>query len=173
MKTRIGLVIFSLALSIFPVLAKDAKASLKPRKTEIVHSMMGFRNTLVMYEFKDQKTILQVNIDNKDDSFPLKGKLYIFDPSVTEDGMKKWINNQHSDARYPDVPQPKITKNLPEGFAKVTSKTPEGAQNNPGPAGGTYMKYEVSLSVKAVVINSNNSLPTFTDTVKAYVRKRK
>jgi len=35
--------------------------------------------------------------------------VYIFDDSVTEDGLKKWLNNQHSDGLFVDVPEPTST----------------------------------------------------------------
>ena len=66
--------------------------------------------------------------------------------TTTEEGMKKWINNQHSDARFGGVPQHLVTKELPTGFCEVTSRRQTGTGENPGPAKGMFEDFEVAVA---------------------------
>jgi hypothetical protein len=47
-----------------------------------------------------------VHIDNKNEKFPVGGKVFEFAKGVTGDEMDKWVNNQHSDGLFPEVPEP-------------------------------------------------------------------
>ena len=111
--------------------------------------MIGFRNTLIFYTFKDQQAILLLSIDNKDETFPITSKVYLFKKSTDEESIKKWINNQHSDALHPDIPNPVSTIELPKDTAKVTFHKQTGSTQNPGPIGGEVKEYEVKITVKA------------------------
>ena len=142
----------------------------KPEKIEIRHSMLGYRDTLVFYSFKEQGAILVLKINNKDESFPVNGKVHLFDKQTTKEGLKKWINNQHSDALFIDAPQPLSTKELPAGFCKVTARKLTGKSENPGPGKGMFKDFEVGLSIKAQDIGKNFQIPVFTDTVRVHVK---
>ena len=133
--------------------------------------MMGFRNTLLFYTFKDQQAILTLSIGNTDETFPVQGKIHLFDNATTEEGLKKWINNQHSDGLFPDVPTPIFTGKLPEGSCKVTSHKQTGTSENPGPISpATFKNYEVKLSVKEHAIDKKVKLSAFTDTAQVHVK---
>jgi len=154
-----------------PVAADRILDGKKAHKQEVRHSMIGFRNTLLFYTFKDQQAILTLSIGNTDETFPVKGKLHLFDPATTEEDLKKWINNQHSDALFPDVPTPVFTGKLPEGSCRVTSHKQTGMSKSPtGPA--TFTNYEVKLSVKEHAIDKKVKLSTFTDTAKVHVKSK-
>ena len=47
-------------------------------------------------------------------------KGYVPDEKTTEEGLKKWLNNQHSDGLFPEVPIPTSTGELPAGVCAVT-----------------------------------------------------
>ena len=133
--------------------------------------MIGFRNTLLFYTFKDQQAILTLSIGNTDETFPVKGKLHLFDPATTEEGLKKWVNNQHSDGLFPDVPTPVFTGELPGGSCSVTSHQQTGMSKRPtGPA--PFTNYEVKLSVKEHTIDKKVKLSAFTDTAKVHVKNK-
>ncbi len=138
--------------------------------------MIGFRNTLIFYTFKDQQAVLALSIDNKDDTFPVKGKIHVFAGATTEDDLKKWLNNQHSDGLFPDVPIPLLTKDLPEGACTVTSHKKTGTSENP-PTKEKFNNYEVKLSVKEHVIDKKLideevKLSAFTDTTQVHVKSK-
>ena len=151
---------------------QEVKDQIKPKKVEISYSMLGYRNTLVFYTFEKQQSVLVMKIDNQDETFPVTSVVYQFNNNTTKEGLKNWINNQHSDARYPDVPQPILTKKLPTGFCKITSSKQMGTHDNPGPVPGKFTEYGVTFSVKARDIGKNIQLPAFTDTVKVYVQDK-
>ena len=136
---------------------------------EVRHSMVGFRNTLLFYTFKEQQVILTLSIGNKDETFPVTGKIYLFGEATTEEGLKKWINNQHSDGLYPDVPKPFATFDLPKGSCKVTSGKQAGTSKNPSSA-AMFKNYEVKLSVGKHAIDKRFKLSAFTDTAKVHVK---
>jgi hypothetical protein len=154
----------------FAVSADDLGQKLE--KVEIRHSMLGYRDTLVFYSFKEQRAIMVLRINNKDDSFPVTGKAHLFDKTTTEEGLKKWINNQHSDALFGDAPKPLATKKLPTGFCKVTSRKQTGTSENPGPSKAMFKDFKVALSIKAQTIIGNFKLPAFTDTARVHVKSK-
>ena len=155
-----------------PLYAERILDGKKAEKLEIRHSMVGFRNTLVFYTFKDQRAILQLSIANKDEAFPVTGKIHLFDKATTEEGLKKWINNQHSDGLFPDIPKPIFTGELQKGSCKVTSHKQTGASKNPGPRKGNFKDFEVDLSMKAYGIDGKFKLFAFTDTARVHVESK-
>jgi hypothetical protein len=149
-----------------------ATEQVKPTKNEVAYSMLGFRNTLVFYTFEKQNVVLKILIDNQDQSFPLSCDLYQFAPTTTEQNLKNWINNQHSDAIFPEVPQPIFTKKLPKGFCKVTASEEIRAHDNPGPVPGKFTEFKVQYSVKARNVGKNIKIPTFADSAKVFVQTK-
>ena len=147
----------------------------KAKRLQVRHSMIGFRNTLLFYTFNDQQAILTLSIGNTDESFPVKGRIHLFDDATTEEGLKKWINNQHSDALFREVPTPIFTGELPEGSCRVTSHKQTGTSKNPTSLDGNpevYRNYEVKLSVKEYTIDKKARLSAFTDTATVHVKSK-
>ena len=77
-----------------PVVADRILDGKKAQKLEVRHSMIGLRNTLLFYTFKDQQAILTLSIGNTDVTFPVTGKkcvdLIITDLAVmrvTDEGL--------------------------------------------------------------------------------------
>ena len=160
-----------LAIIANPLYADRILDGKKAKKLEVRHSMIGYRNTLLFYTFKDQQAILTLSIGNTDETFPVTGKIHLFDDATTDEGLTKWINNQHSDALFPDVPTPIFTGELPEGSCKVTSHKQTGTSENPSPISpATFKNYEVKLSVKEHAIDKKVKLSAFTDTALVHVK---
>ena len=142
--------------------AKDLK------KINVTHSMMGFRDTLRFYVFEKEKAILRVQIDNKNTQFPVSGKLYVFAEDTTAEGLDKWINNQHSDGLFPDVPEPKATHEIPAASCKTKSSKPGKEAEGGGPAGKS-MIYSVVFEIKEVPALGDIKIKDFTDTANVHV----
>lgn len=166
------IVVLAFAIISTPLYADRTLDQKKAEKLEVRHSMLGFRNTLVFYAFKDQQAILVLSIDNKDETFPVIGKIHLFDESTSEEGLKKWINNQHSDGLFPDVPKPTFTGELPKESCMVTSHKQTGMSNNPGPRKAAFEDFEVELSIKAHDSDKKFKLSAFTDTARVHVGKK-
>lgn len=141
-------------------------------KVEIRHSMLGYRDTLVFYSYPDAPAILVLQIGNEDESFPMKGTVHLFEKATPEEGLKKWINNQHSDALHIDAAKPVFTKKLSDDFYKVGAKKQMETRENPGPNGGVFVDYQISFSIQEQVIHERFALPAFTDTARVYVKSK-
>jgi hypothetical protein len=89
-------------------------------KLEIGESQLGFRDTLLFYTFAQQQTVLKLQIGNQDKSFPVSGTLYFFAANVSQEGLAKWLNNQHSDALFADAAEPVSVHKLPAKVCKVS-----------------------------------------------------
>ena len=110
------------ALSILDTKRDDVK------KLEVSQTFGGFRETQIFYTFPTKNVILKIRIDNKNKDFGVTGKVIVFPKETTADGLGKWLNNQHSDGLYPDIPQPISTLDLPTKLCsssnpKFTDKT--------------------------------------------------
>ena len=138
-------------------------------KLEVRYSQIGYRDTLLFYTFNEQKTVLKLQIDNRDKKFPMTATVYIFDDSVTEDGLKKWLNNQHSDGLFVDVPKPTITQKVPAKYCKVTASH---LINNTKEPFGQYANYAVAFEVKDYTDMKNVKLKGFTGKTKVHVKTK-
>ncbi|MGB0292901.1 MAG: hypothetical protein ACPGIA_10010 [Luteolibacter sp.] len=108
MKTRLTIVFFALFCAILStVTARDLDVTAADvKKQEIRHGQIGPRDTLIFYTFGDQDTVLQLNIKHAEGKFTLSGKMQLFKEGTGAEGMRKWVNNQHSCGLFPDVPKP-------------------------------------------------------------------
>lgn len=139
------------------------------RKVEVRASQIGFRDTLLFYTFTAQRAVLKLQIDNTDPSFPVAATVYIFGASVKEGDLEKWINNQHSDGLFPEVPEPVTTRKLPKNTCKVTSsKLIERSKQT----FGEYDDYAVMFVVKEYSDSQGLALKGFSDASKVYVKTK-
>lgn len=129
---------------------------------EVRHSMIGPRDTLLFYTFPDQQAVLQLRIRNANDGFPVSGTVFLFDPATGAEDLAKWLNNQHSDGLFPEVPEPVATLALPDGSCRVTAKKLLGEQKQP-PMNKRFQDYQVTLSVKAHRVEGKFNLKAFED----------
>ena len=135
-------------------------------KQEVRSSQIGYRDTLVFYTFTDQQAVLQLQIDNKDTKFPMTGTIYLFADSVNSEDLKKWLNNQHSDALFPDVPKPIATQKLPAETCKVTAHK---LVDHTKETFGEYDNYSVTFEVKDYSDKKSLSLKGFSGMAKVHV----
>lgn len=164
-----SLALLTCALLATPLHADRTLAKKGSEKVEIQTSMIGVRDTLVFYTFKEQRAVMVLSINNKDERFPIGGKVHLFDKAVDKSALKKWINNQHSDGLYADVPKPIYSGDLPKGICKVTAhkKTGKGKVGGPRPTG--YTEFTVNLSVKDHGVDGKFKLSAFKDTARVFV----
>lgn len=89
-------------------------------KLSVSYSQIGVRNTLLFYTLSESKAVLRLDFVNMEGTPVFKATCILFDPNTTEEGIKKWLNNQHSDGLFPDVPVPVKTLKIPAENCKVT-----------------------------------------------------
>ena len=137
------------------------------QKLEVSSSLGGFRNTLIFYTFNDQKAVLKIVIDNKSKKFPLAATLYTFADDVTEEGLKKWLNNQHSDGLFVDVPNPTATHKIPAGSCKTLSHKFIDQAKSPF---GTFDNYSVAFKISRVAKTGTFRVKDFTDKATVHLK---
>jgi hypothetical protein len=138
-------------------------------KLTVTSSQIGFRDTLVFYTFKDQKVVLKVSIDNKSKKFPVSGIAYLFADDVTEEGLKMWLNNQHSDGLFPEVPEPVTTVKIPADACKVaTAKYVESVKET----FGEYDKYTVEFEIRDIMKIGPFVFEGLEDEATVYLKKK-
>jgi len=171
----------SLAVLGVPVSAKDAAANSKilniadksVKKTEVRHSMLGARDTVIFYQFGKQQAVLVVNLKhqvNQPNQFSVTAKVHIFANGVAGEALEKWVNNQHSDGLYPDVPRPAASYPIPEKFCQVVaSKLLERIKAH----NGEHDDYSVQFKIGEVTEKDVFVLKSVTETSKAFVKPSK
>lgn len=138
-------------------------------KLEVRRSQIGYRSTLLFYTFKNRKAVLKLQFGNRDKTFPVTGTIYVFAKNVTENGIKKWLNNQHSDGLYPDVPRPERTLKIPAKLCKVTTHKLIDHTKLPF---GEYDNYAVTFSVNDYADAKNLTLKGFKGATKVHVKTK-
>jgi len=142
-------------------------SSKQTEKLEVGSSLVGYRDTLVFYTFKKQKAVLRVLIDNKSKKFPVAAQLYVFEDSVSEDGLKKWLNNQHSDGLFPDVPEPVATHKIPADSCNLKSQK---LIDHSKESFGEYDNYSVTFKISGVKEIGDFSIKDFTDKATVHLK---
>ena len=170
-KTYITLTLLFFALSLnaakqAPITGLDVKNA---QKREIRHGQIGPRSTLLFYTFKNEKAVLKIQINNTDKNFPVNATVYLFDKNVTEDGLKKWLNNQHSDGLFPNVPNPSNTVKVPAKVFKIVSKKMTGKSKE---RFGNFENYDVKLKVEDYTDNISIKLTGFTVDTKVHLKTK-
>lgn len=158
-----------LPLHAVPEAAASPLAVENAEKNEIMHSMIGIRNTLLFYTWNDQKAAVRLIIDNNSTKFPVKGTVYLFDPSTTKEGLAKWLNNQHSDGLFIDAARPTKTVDLPEGSCTVSEHKLLDA--NKESRNGIFGEYEVTVTVKDLEEKGLFKLKGFKDKTTVFVKQ--
>lgn len=138
-------------------------------KIEANQTLIGFSSTKLFYTVGSQNAVVAIHIDNKDKKFAASGKVYQFAKGVTADDLEKWVNNQHSDALFPDIPDPVATHPLPKDSIKTVSSKLLGTEKG-GPEGATYDKYSVEFAASETKLNANWKVGTFKDSATVYIK---
>ncbi len=154
-----------------PLLAKDVldAGDKDVPKIEVTNSMEGYRDTLRFYIFEQDRAVLCVRIGNKDTKFPVSAKLYTFAEGVNAEGIRKWINNQHSDGLFVDPPEPKATHEIPAASCKM--KSHELAKQSKAP-NGKFDTYSVTFEIKDVPRLGDLKVKDFTDRATVHVKTK-
>jgi hypothetical protein len=164
------IVLFSLnAVADEPAAAERELATKGAKKEQVRHSMMGIRDTLVFYTLAEQKAVLVLRIDNSNATLPVSGTVYLFTRETTEEGLAKWINNQHSDGLFPEVPEPTLVTKLPEGTFTITERELVGKEKQPnGP--DVFSDLKLKISAKEHRVEGKFRMPAFVDVANVYVK---
>jgi hypothetical protein len=171
---RLSTLVLPLLLSVSPPVSAAERPLVKKEaeRLEVRHSMIGPRDTLLFHTFADQRAVLLLQVSNTDASFPVSGKIHLFDPKTTKEGLEKWINNQHSDGLFPDVPEPVEILDLPEGSCKVTGKELVGEKPQ-GPMNKVFQDYRVKIAVKAHKVEGKVDLEAFEEEVGLFIEVKR
>jgi len=152
-----------------PAAAERELAVKGAKKEQVRHSMMGIRDTLVFYTFAEQQAVLVLKIDNSNAGLPVSGTVYLFDPKTTEDGLAKWINNQHSDGLFPEVPEPTLVSKLPAGTFSITERELVGKEKQPN-GHDVFSDLKLRISAKEHREEGKFRMPPFVDDANVYVK---
>lgn len=136
-------------------------------KLTVTSSQIGYRSTLLFYTFNEKKAVLKVLIDNKNKDFPVSATVYTFAEDVTEEGLGKWLNNQHSDGLFVDVPEPVAIGKVPADSSKALSHKLVGKEKQ---FFGNYDKYSVEFQLSGVPERNGVQIKDFKDTATVYVK---
>ncbi|MFO0876119.1 MAG: hypothetical protein U0840_02000 [Gemmataceae bacterium] len=139
-------------------------------KLDVSVSQIGYRDTLLFYTFADKQAVLKLQIGNKDKTFPMTGTVYLFAESVKEEDLKKWLNNQHSDGLFPEVPVPTSTLAVPAKACKVTSN--KFVEHTKQPLAGAFDTYTVTFEVTGFSPKKGIEVKGFTGTTKVHVQAK-
>lgn len=107
--------------------AEERALELKGAKKETIrHSMIGITSTRVFYTILEQKAVVVVHIDNATSDLPTGATVVLFASDVEEEGIAKWINNQHSCGLFGDAAKPVFSGKLPEDGFSILSRESVG-----------------------------------------------
>ena len=136
----------------------------------IRHTMIGMRSTLMFYTFAEQKAVLRIEIGNRDTRFPVTAQIHLFAEDTTKEGIERWINNQHSDGLYPEVPEPVFTQVLPADQCRVTGHRIIGTEKNVL-GEDLFEDHEVRLEMNAYQLAGRVTLAAFAETTRVFVKQ--
>lgn len=130
-------------------------------------SQYAYGNSQVFYTLAEQNTVVSIVIDNHSTNFSPVVSIVLFEADVSEADMAHWINNQHSDALYSDVPEPLVSYVLsPESI--TVNQTPRGSHSS-GAIGDEYDMYAVGFTIAEKVIERRFQLSAFTVSIDVQV----
>lgn len=138
-------------------------------KIQIRSSMIGYRDTLIFYSLRDERAVVKVNLDNKGTTFPISATVFLFDPNAEQEGIDKWINNQHSDALFADALEPTSRYTLPPSKAKILSYS---AAETVSDSAEQHIDYSVRFKIRATGQRGSFQLKTFKDNASVFVKKK-
>ena len=165
--STIILCLFSLTPT-FAAEEKNQNLLQNSEKTEVRQGMTGPRSTLQFHTFAKEHAVLVLEIDNEKTDLPISSKVVLFDDRATKEGIELWINNQHSDGIFPEVPMPVATVQLPKDTAVVKHRETKGSHRAQD---GNYTDYTLKISVKKHIEEDKFTLAPFETTAKIYIKQ--
>jgi len=157
--------------ALLPLAAAEPERQLafkEAKKQQVRHSILGPRDTLLFYTFAEKSAVLVLRIGNTAAALPVTGTVHLFAPGTTAEDLGKWVNNQHSDGLFPDVPQPTLSSKLPDGTCTVTARELTGREKKPN-GEDTFGDWKVKIAVKAHREAGKFHLPAFGDEANVFV----
>jgi hypothetical protein len=139
------------------------------KRYEANQTQIGFASTRVFYTVASHNTVVVVHVDNTDKKFAASCKAFVFGKGVTADDLAKWVNNQHSDALFADIPEPVVTHTLAAEAIKTVSSKLVGIDKG-GPRGDIYERYVVEFDASEAKLNGNLTLASFKDAATVYTK---
>ena len=91
-----------------------------------------------------QVVVVVATADGKADA---SATIHVFPADITAEGIAKWINNQHSDALHPDVPQPLRSVEVPA--ERFHAKAGPPLEHEQGEGGDEYDRVRVEFTIDA------------------------
>ena len=139
------------------------------KRLEVNQSQIGFASTRIFYVLAGQGAVVVIHVDNTNKKFPVGGSVHLFAKGVTAEDLGKWVNNQHSDGLFPDIPEPVATHQLKADSIKTTSSKRVG-QEKSGFSGEIYDKYSVEVEAGTIEVQKNLKLQSFKDSATVYMK---
>ncbi|MEM7110836.1 MAG: hypothetical protein AAF614_00275 [Chloroflexota bacterium] len=130
-------------------------------------SMLLHGNTLNIFHFEEQDTVLLINLPNESADLTLTVTVHIFDDAETPETIGQWINNQYSDALFPEVPEPIESIMLDDAGHTFLSTTLVGQES--GQFGDEYDVYDVEYRINEMAEEGQFTLNEFTYETVVYV----
>ena len=130
-------------------------------------SMLLHGNTLNIFHFEEQNAVLLVNLPNESADLTLTATVHIFDEAETTETIGQWINNQYSDALFPEVPEPIESIVLGDSGHTFIATTLVGQESRQ--FGDEYDIYEVEYRINETQEEGQFTLNVFTYETVVYV----
>ncbi len=133
-------------------------------------SRYRYGSTLKIYNLKNENTVITMHISNESTDFDTTAVVNIFEESVTDEAIERWINNQHSDGLYPDVPEPIGVYTLPDENLTVISYN--FVDHSAEKFGDEYDNYFVEISVDNFSEEGIYNLKSFVAETNVHIRTK-
>lgn len=138
------------------------------QRQEVNQTQIGFASTRVFYTLGESRVVVVLHVDNTKKEFPVTGKVCQFAKDTPIEGLAKWVNNQHSDGLFPDVPEPVSTDKLPADACRTLSSKHLGQRSV---LDVTYDQFAVEIQVDRHA-SGRYRLEAFKDRVNVYVKAK-
>lgn len=110
------------------------------------YSLHAHGPTRKFYAFPDRRIVVVVHVNPaRADAIETTAVVHVFPATADPAGIDKWINNQHSDALYPDAAVPERTVEVaPE---RLRAKATGPLEHEVGGNGDEYDRYRVDFTI--------------------------
>jgi len=130
-------------------LAAERRVTIAPDSPAIeinrYYSLLAHGPTKKFYVLPEAKVV--VVVATVDGTAETSATIHVFPADVTAEGVEKWINNQHSDALHPDVPQP--LRSVPVPAERFRAKAGPPLDHEKGQGGDEYDRVRVEFTIDA------------------------
>lgn len=110
------------------------------------YSLHAHGPTKKFYAFPDLRVVVVVHVNPASaDQIETTAVVHCFDAATDPAGIEKWINNQHSDALHPEVPEPR--RSIAVDPARLHAKVEGPLEHEVGGGGDEYDRYRVDFTI--------------------------